>query len=210
MVPCTCRGDISVPNLEGHVRRLSSGFVASSAVAILSTLLCGPSDTAMSQTGSATALPNITVEAPRQVARPHRPRQVANTSASRRTSPIAQTPSAAPNSVLGQIAKLERASSSCNDGCETSFKTGNAPWIGCSYSGGIIISRQRAQTRLPTKPTWSARIPNGSWAGDKEKPGGIAAVCTPRGGWPGRRLRSPNSSDQDVASPYRPPAAPET
>jgi len=128
--------------------RLSSRFVAPSAVAILSTaLLCGPSGTAMSQTatGSATALPSITVEAPKQAARPQRPRQVANTGASRRTSPTAQTPSAtartpsvAPDSTLGKIAKLEKSSSSCNGGCETSFKSGNAPWVGCSYSAGIF------------------------------------------------------------------------
>ena len=56
--------------------RLSSGFVAPSAIAILSTaLLSSLSGTAMSQTatGSGTPLPNITVEAPRQVARPQRP-----------------------------------------------------------------------------------------------------------------------------------------
>lgn len=126
--------------------RLSSSFVAPSAVAILSTaLLCGPSGTAMSQTatGSAAPLPGITVEAPKQVARPHRSKQVANTGASRRTSSTAQTPSAtaqtpsaAPNSTLGKLAKLEKASSSCNGGCETSFKSGNAPWVGCSLSGG--------------------------------------------------------------------------
>jgi hypothetical protein len=119
---------------------LSSIFVAPSAVAILSTaLLCGPSGTAMSQTATAaTPLPNITVEAPKPVARPHRPRPAANTVVSRRTSPAAQTPSPAPNSVMGQIARLERSASSCNGGCETSFRTGNAPWIGCSYSGGIF------------------------------------------------------------------------
>ena len=51
--------------------RLSSGSVAPSVIAILSTaLLSSLSGTAMSQTatGSGTQLPNITVEAPRQVA----------------------------------------------------------------------------------------------------------------------------------------------
>jgi hypothetical protein len=123
--------------------RLSSSFAAPLAVAILLiALLCGPSGTAVSQaaTGSAAPLPSITVEVPKQMARPHRPKQVPNTVASRRTSPAAQTPlaaaKAAPDSVLGKLAKLERASSSCNGGCETSFKSGNAPWIGCSFSGG--------------------------------------------------------------------------
>ena len=130
--------------------RSSSSFVALSAIAILSTaLLCSLSDTAMSQTatGSAAQLPSITVDAPKQVARPHRPvvrpqgsARVANTVASRQTSPTGQTPSAAPDSVLGKIAKLEKASSSCNGGCETSFKSGNAPWVGCSESGGVFFN----------------------------------------------------------------------
>jgi hypothetical protein len=42
------------------------------------------------------------------------------------------------------------------------------------------------------------------------EPGGIAAACMPRGSWPGRKFRSPNSSDRDVASPYRPLAASDT
>src|SRR5215470_4862109 len=53
--------------------RSSSSLFALSAIAILSTaLLCGLSSTAVSQTatGSATPLPSITVEAPKQTARP--------------------------------------------------------------------------------------------------------------------------------------------
>jgi len=135
--------------------RSSSSFVAPAAIAILSTaLLCSLSGTAMSQTatGSATPLPGVTVEAPKQVARPHRTAvgpqrsarvantsaRVANTVASRRTSSTAQTPSAAPDSALGKLAKLEKASSSCNGGCETSFKSGKDPWVGCSLSGGYF------------------------------------------------------------------------
>ena len=119
--------------------KLSSRFVASSAVAILSTaLLCG---TAMSQTtpGSA-SLPTVTIEAPKLAAKPHAPKQETNRAASRRTtgSSTAQAPSFAPDSVLGKIAKLEKASSNCNGGCETSYRVGNAPWVGCSYSGGEV------------------------------------------------------------------------
>jgi len=139
MVPCTYRDGFSVPDLGGHVMRLSSSFAAPSAVAILSiALLCGPSGTAMSQTatGSATSLPSITVEAPKQVARPQRTIRGANTVASRRTSPTAQTPSAAPGSVMARLAALERTSSNCTDGCQTSFKYGNQPWNGCSASSG--------------------------------------------------------------------------
>jgi hypothetical protein len=115
--------------------RLSSSVVVPSAAAVLATvLLCGP---AASQTaaGSPTLLPGITVVAPKQVARPHRPKQKANTVISRGTSSTAQTPSAAPDSVQGKLAKLEKASSSCNGGCETSFKSGKAAWIGCSLTG---------------------------------------------------------------------------
>jgi hypothetical protein len=39
---------------------------------------------------------------------------------------------------MQRIARLEARASSCNDGCETSFKTGNAPWIGCSESAGRL------------------------------------------------------------------------
>jgi hypothetical protein len=58
---------------EDMIMRLSSGSVAPSVIAILSAALL--SGTAMSQTatGSGTQLPNITVEAPRQAARPQRP-----------------------------------------------------------------------------------------------------------------------------------------
>jgi hypothetical protein len=126
--------------------RLSSSFVAPSAVAIVSTiLLCGPA-TSQTATGSAASLPSITVVAPKQVARPHRPGRVV----SRRTSSIARTATAqtssaspeaiieGPGSALGKLARLEKLSSSCNGGCETSFKTGNAPWVGCSESAGYF------------------------------------------------------------------------
>jgi hypothetical protein len=118
----------------------SSSFVAPSAFAILSTaVLCGLSGTAMSQTatGPAIQLPGVTVQAPRQVARPNRPKQVTTTVASRRTWPNTQTPAPAPDSVLAKLARLEKTSSNCTDGCQTSFKYGNAPWNGCSASGGV-------------------------------------------------------------------------
>ena len=136
------------------IMRSLLSFVAPSAIAILSTaLLCSLSGTAMSQTatGSAAPLPSVTVVAPKQVARPRqvarppqRPAQAA-TVASRRTAPTAQTSSASPEAIiagpdptLGKLAKLEKASSSCNGGCETSFKSGNAPWVGCSEAAGLF------------------------------------------------------------------------
>jgi hypothetical protein len=125
------------------IMRSSSSFVAPSAIAILSTaLLCSLSGTAMSQTatGAAAPLPSITVVAPKQVARPRqvaRPAQ-AGTVASRPTAPTPQTPPPAQGSVLARIAALEKASSSCNGGCETSFKSGNEPWVGCSEAAGLF------------------------------------------------------------------------
>ena len=133
--------------------RLSSGFVAPSAVAILSTaLLSSLSGTAMSQTatGSGTQLPNITVEAPRQVARPQRPEvtpqgsgrvahRAGRTSRSTQTAtgtPTTGTPSAARGPIMAKLARLEREASSCNDGCESSFRRGKDPWVGCSESAG--------------------------------------------------------------------------
>jgi hypothetical protein len=132
---------------EDMIMRLSSGFVAPSAVAILSTaLLCALGGTAVSQTaGSSTVLPSVTVVAPKQVARPpHRPEQAANTGAVRRTAPATRTPAQtatrtappAPGSVMAKLAQLERTSSNCTDGCQSSFKYGNQPWNGCSSTGG--------------------------------------------------------------------------
>jgi len=50
---------------------------------------------------------------------------------------------------MGKLARLERSASSCNGGCETSFKTANAPWVGCSYSAGQhgdVLSRTCTDT----------------------------------------------------------------
>lgn len=144
------------PGIGGHAMRLSSSLVAPSAVAILSAaLLCGPSRPAMAQT----ELPKITVVAPKQVARPQRPvatpqrpARVATTVASRPTPPAPQTPSAPPtaqkpapakDSVMAKLAAIERTSSNCTDGCQTSFKYGNQPWNGCSTTGDLISTTCR-------------------------------------------------------------------
>jgi hypothetical protein len=126
--------------------RMSSSFVAPSAVAVVSTiLLCGPA-TSQTATGSAASLPSITVVAPKQVARPPKPERVAprRTSSTARI-PAAQTSPATPEAIvagsgsaLGKLARLEKLSSSCNGGCATSFKTGNEPWVGCSESAGYL------------------------------------------------------------------------
>ena len=126
----------------------SSSLFAPSAIAILSmSLLCSLSGTAVSQTatGSAAPLPSITVDAPKQVARPNCPvatpqgsgrvaHRAGRTSRSSQTA--TGTPSAAQGPVMAKLARLEREASSCNDGCESSFKRGKDPWVGCSESAG--------------------------------------------------------------------------
>ena len=126
--------------------RMSSRLVAPSAVAVLATVLLNGTAVAQTATGSTNQLPGITVVAPKQVARPAaRPQRqappVANTVAARPTSPAPQTPSTsaqkpASGSVMARIAAIEKTSSNCTDGCQTSFKYGNQPWNGCSASSG--------------------------------------------------------------------------
>ena len=130
--------------------RVLSSLVVPAAASILSTaLLCALNGTALSQAaGSSTSLPSVSVAAPKQMARPaHRPERVASrpTSSTAYTR-TAQTLSASqaeaimagPGSTLGKLAKLERISSNCNGGCQTSGKTGKEAWIGCSESAGYF------------------------------------------------------------------------
>lgn len=56
---------------------------------------------------------------------------------SRSTQTATGAPSAARGPVMVKLARLEREASSCNDGCESSFKRGKDPWVGCSESGGF-------------------------------------------------------------------------
>ena len=117
--------------------RSSLGFAVPSVVVTLSTiLLC--SSTAMSQPTPYSSLPAVSVEAPK--ARPavvSRPGPTTVTSHHRASgSTSAQNPAFAPGTPLARLAKLERSASSCNGGCETSYRVGNAPWVGCSFSGG--------------------------------------------------------------------------
>jgi hypothetical protein len=122
--------------------RMSSSLVVPSAAAILATaLLCGLSGTAMSQS----RLPGVTIDAPMQMARPHRrvarpqkPPRVANTFASRPISPTAQKP--APGSVIAALEKIASRANSCADGCPTSFKSGNQPRLGCVSPGGFVLA----------------------------------------------------------------------
>jgi hypothetical protein len=151
------RGAVSAPGRQfmsgmgERVMRMSPSLVGSSAIAILSTaLLCSLTGAAMSQTTPSSTLPKITVEAPRQVARPQRPEVTPSQGSGRvarragRTSRGTQTatgtatgtPSAVRGPVMAKLARLEREASSCNDGCESSFRRGKDPWVGCSESAG--------------------------------------------------------------------------
>jgi hypothetical protein len=137
------RGGICVLMKE-RVMRMSSNIVAPSTVALMSAiLLCGLTGTAMSQTAASSTLPDVTVAAPKQVARSHHgPVRTANTGVGYRRAPGVRTTTqtgagtSAPGSVMARLKELERTSSNCNDGCQTSFKYGNQPWNGCSASGG--------------------------------------------------------------------------
>jgi hypothetical protein len=125
--------------------RISSLFVTSPAVAIssIALLLGGLSGTGVSQAatpsgGATTSLPGVAIEAPKQVTRPKHS-AVARSARSRRTSQTTQTPSA-PDSVSAKLARLEKTTGNCVDGCATSLRYGNAPWHGCSGSGWPALS----------------------------------------------------------------------
>src|SRR5665213_919443 len=134
-----CGMELPVPRIwEDIAMRFSSLFVASPAVAILSIalLLCGPSGTTMSQAATpssdaTTSLPSVVV------ARPHQLKHlaVARDTVSPQTSPTTPTPSS--TSTMVQLAKYASRTGSCVGGCVTSFRSGNAPWLGCSGYSGI-------------------------------------------------------------------------
>ena len=157
--------------------RLSSSLIAPSAIAILSTaLLCGQSGTAVSQTatGSAAQLPGITVVSPNQAARrPQRATPVATTVGYRPTSRATQAPPPATGSMMAKFAALEKTSSSCTDGCQTSFKSANAPWIGCNASGGVFSPTCRNARNFKT---YAECVENGLLLG--YRPGEQWAYCT--------------------------------
>lgn len=136
----------TVPIWKDMAMTLSSRFIARPAVSIpsIALLLCALGGTAMSQptptaTGADTQLPGVAVDAPKHMARPHRPaHHVTARGAGSRTSPaIASAAAAAPMSDAAKLAKLERETSSCAGGCQSSFRTVDKPWVGCNASGGV-------------------------------------------------------------------------
>jgi hypothetical protein len=134
---------VAAPDWGVRIMRTSSSLVAPSAVAILSTsLLCGLTGTAVSQTAPSSPLPSVTVTAPEQRARPpQRQERAASTGTARRSGlaarSTAQTAGGVPlGPVAAKLARLDREASSCNDGCESSLPRGKDPWVGCSESAG--------------------------------------------------------------------------
>jgi hypothetical protein len=98
--------------------KFSSLFVASLAVAILS---IPPANAAPS--GATTPLPSIAVEAPKQHA-------IIRDTVSPRTS-APQTANPPGGCVNGQPGS--------QGGCVTSFRSGDRPWVGCSWSSGTAV-----------------------------------------------------------------------
>ena len=139
---CPHRDGHLCPDLGERVMSISSSIVAPSTIALMSVvLLCGLSGTAMSQATSSSTLASVTVAAPPQAARPHHgPGRMANSNVGHRRAPAIRTTTQtaagtpAPGSVMARLKELERTSSNCTDGCQTSFKYGNQPWNGCSGS----------------------------------------------------------------------------
>ena len=123
----------------------SSRFGAGLAVAISSiAFLSGPALSQPTPFDSAVPLPSVTVDAPRQAARPHRPaHHAARSTGSLTASRAISTAPAAPMSDAAKLAKLERETSSCTGGCQSSFKTADKPWVGCNSSGGVYSATCR-------------------------------------------------------------------
>jgi hypothetical protein len=118
---------------------MRSSFAVPSVVV---TLLCSTSGTALSQPTPTSSLPAVSVEAPKArtavaptqgptTASHHRHQRASGSSTAQGEGSVF-----GPNTVLGKISRLEKSASSCNGGCETSYRVGNAPWVGCSFSGG--------------------------------------------------------------------------
>jgi hypothetical protein len=141
------------PHSEEMAMRFSPRFFSNLAVAVssIAVLLFGLSGAPMAATdpSGSSSLPSITVQAPKQVARPNRtvPRAVTRSTgprhtASRGTSPIAATPSGGhgQESVLEKLHRIERSATSCDGGCATSFPSHGKPWVGCSASGWPMYS----------------------------------------------------------------------
>ncbi|MDQ8731170.1 hypothetical protein LPJ38_08690 [Bradyrhizobium daqingense] len=116
------------------------------AVSSITLLVCSLGGTAMSQptpAGANIELPGVTVEAPKHIARPHRPLRsaVGRSTKSAAISPTQAT--VAPHSEAAKLAKLAATTNNCVGGCQSSFKSGDKPWVGCNVSGGVYSATCR-------------------------------------------------------------------
>ena len=128
--------------------KFSSLFAANktaSIIAIALPLYC-VSGVAMSQPTPETVntpLPGITVEAPkaRHIAvAPSRTghRIVSHRVVANATSQPDERVGPPDEPIMAKIERLGRHTSSCADGCQSSFKYGNDPWHGCNASGNVL------------------------------------------------------------------------
>ena len=89
---------------------------------------------------------------------------------------------------MAKLARLEREASSCNDGCESSFKRGKDPWVGCSESAGYYsVFSATCKDTLTHRDYAQCVETKMSWAGTDNDPGGIAPAC-----WLGENFGSPH------------------
>ena len=51
---------------------------------------------------------------------------------------------------MAKLAQIERTSSNCTDGCQSSFKYGNQPWNGCSTTGDTFSATCRNVNNFKT------------------------------------------------------------
>lgn len=114
----------------------SSLFAAGVAVALLS-------QTATPSFGATTSLPDVVVEAPKQVVRPEKakPRAVSGTVSSSTVSSVTSPTPLKPSGSRSErdLARLPNAiTGSCVGGCQTSFRAADRPWVGCSWSSGTL------------------------------------------------------------------------
>jgi hypothetical protein len=70
---------------------------------------------------------------------------------------------------MAKLAEIERTTNNCIDGCQSSFKSGNQPWNGCSTTGDTFSATCRNVHNFKTysECTECARLtgwpPNASW-----------------------------------------------
>src|SRR5437879_4928074 len=97
-------------------------------------VICGSGSPAFSQT--ATSLPDVIVDAPTVRPKPKQHALARSAVHDRTPTTTVATILAASAPESAKLAKLASITGSCVGGCATSFRSGNAPWHGCSLSSG--------------------------------------------------------------------------